>query len=534
MAKKQQSLTEECHGVAQHLAVAQRQKPLQRVVSTARGPLDETIRIRDLHQFEIKLHYPLNERDVAATYDLECYIFAPSSLEMHRATYSKARFYDDLSTNIRFKTPSISLLRIIGGPDTPLGKVEAHAVLLEEGGHNTEVGTFEYRLKLFCCTLQSSLRDFVAFIGETTDPDDRCRLVEQYLGNATAITHSYRSLRSRILLPTVPRRAHAIFAFGDEYISLLVERSSYDLLRHLRTADASIVGTIQRKIMNLVAHEVSYRKSREYPSIPTDKTDKTDKTDNETLIFRRNVLKKYMQNVLFLNSRTRDEGKVIEHGLFGIAAGLSMLFATGVLFLSQSFYGPLTLPVFIALVIGYMFKDRIKEMLRMYFSRKVSSLLFDHKTHIYSDSRHPIGHCRESFDFVDESKVPDRIMKIRDRDHITEIESDWVTESVLRYRKRIKLSYQAIPSAYRDIQTDGISDIIRFNVAEFTRHMGNPRKELFVLDGNSFRRVKAERVYHLNMILRYGCDDRTRYKRLRIVLNRRKIKRIETVSVEDE
>ncbi|MEN8801314.1 MAG: hypothetical protein ABF297_04970, partial [Thiogranum sp.] len=250
-------------------------------------------------------------------------------------------------------------------------------------------------------------------------------------------------------------------------------------------------------------------------------------------IFRRNVLKKYMHNVLFLDTRTRREGTVIEHGLFGIAAGISMLFATVVLFLSQSLYGPLTLPVFLALVIGYMFKDRIKEMLRVYFSRKVSSLLFDHKTRIYSDPRHPIGYCRESFDFVDEAKVADRIMKIRDRDHMTEIQSEWVSESVLRYRKRIKLSSRAISAAYRDIDTDGINDIMRFNVAEFTRRMGNPKKELFVMGEDDYRKVKAERVYHLNMVLRYGGEDGVRYKRLRIVLNRRRIKRIETVSVED-
>ena len=398
---------------------------------------------------------------------------------------------------------------------------------LQESNNDANVDVFEYRLKLFCCILQSSLRDFVAFIDETTDPEDRGRLVQQYLDSTTMIIDSYRALRSRIFLPTVQHRASAIYTFGDEYISLLVERNSYDLLGQLREADASGLRASQRKIMDLVAQEVRYRESRLYLSIPTDKN------DNEQLIFRRNVLKKYMHNVLFLNTSTQHEGKVIEHGLFGIAAGISMLFATVVLFLSQSFYGPLTLPVFLALVIGYMFKDRIKEMLRLYFSRKVSSVLFDHKTRIYSNPHHPIGHCRESFDFVDEAKVPDRIMKIRDRDHITEIESDWVSESVLRYRKRIKLSSRAISAAYRDIDTDGINDIMRFNVAEFTRRMGDPRKELFVLGEDDYRRVKAERVYHLNMILRYGGDDRVRYKRLRIVLNRRKIKRIETVSVED-
>ena len=527
MTMKQQRSTEEHHKVTEHPAAARRRKPMQSVVSTAGGPIDETIRIRDLHQFEIKLNYPLSSDSAVTTYDLECYIFVPHSLGIHRASYSKARFYDDLQTHIRFKTPPISLTGIIGGQDSPLVRLEASALQLQDGGQTADVGAFEYRLKLFCCILQSSLRDFVAFIGETTDPDDRARLVQQYTPAAAAITEAYRALRAKIFLPAVSRRARAIYAFGDEYVSLLVERNSYDLLELLREADVSTNRKGQRKVMDLVAQEVAYRKGREYPSVPTDKS------DNEQLIFRRNVLKKYMQNVLFLNTRTRHEGKMIEHGLFGIAAGISMLFATVVLFLSQSFYGPLTLPVFVALVIGYMFKDRIKEMLRVYFSRKVSSLLFDHKTRIYRDPGHPIGHCRESFDFVDEAKVPDRIMKIRDRDHITEIESDWVSENVLRYRKRIKLSSPAISEVYRDIDTDGINDIMRFNVAEFARHMGNPRKELFVLAEGDYHRVKAERVYHLNMVLRYGGDDRVRYKRLRIILNRRKIKRIEPVSVED-
>ena len=470
---------------------------------------------------------PLNQNRAVTAHDLELYLFVPRALDMHSATYSKANFYDDLQTHIRFRTPSVSLTEIVGEKASPLTMLEASAAPLSAASREADVATFEYRLKLFCCILQSSLRDFVAFIGVTTDPDDRIRLVKQYHDATTAVTDSFRALRSQVLLPAVSPRARAAYAFGDEYVSLLVEHSSYGLLGHLKKGDASGLHKSRRKIMDLVAHEVRYRESRQYSSIPTDED------DNELLIFRHNILMKYMHNVLFLETRTRNEGTVLEQGLFGIAAGISMLFATVVLFLSQSVYGPLTLPVFLALVIGYMFKDRIKELLRLYFSRKMSSLLFDHKTRIYCDPHHPIGHCRESVDFVDEAKVPDRIIKIRDRDHITEIESDWVTEDVLRYRKQIKLSSQAISSAYRDIDTDGINDIMRFNVAAFTRHMGNPRRELFILEEDDYRRVKAERVYHLNMILRYGSDDRVRYKRLRIVLNRRRIKRIETVSVEN-
>jgi hypothetical protein len=63
--------------------------------------------------------------------------------------------------------------------------------------------------------------------------------------------------------------------------------------------------------------------------------------------------------------------------------------------------------------------------------------------------------------------------------------------------------------------------------------MGQPSKELFVLDEDDYHRIKAERVYHLNLVLTVGNPDKIRYKRFRIVFNRRKIKRIETVSVED-
>ncbi|MGB5582664.1 MAG: hypothetical protein WBO93_03535, partial [Gammaproteobacteria bacterium] len=506
---------------------ALRLSAVQNVVPASSGPINETIRVRDRHQFEIKLHYPIIRNSKVAAYDLECYIFVPQALGMNRSNYSKARFYDDLQTHIRFKTPSVPLTAIAGRKDGPLAKLLASADPLQECDNNAELEDFEYQLKLFCCILQSSLRDFIVYIGETSNPDDSERLVQQYLHATTAIIDAYRTLRSKISLPAVPGRAGAIYAFGDEYISLLVERNCYNLLRHLRKTNTMGPRANQREIMDLIAQEVRYRKCQQYPSIPTDKN------DNEQLIFRRNVLKKYMHNVLFLDTRTRDEGKVIEHGLFGVAAGVSMLFATMVLFLSQSIYGPLTLQVFLALVVGYMFKDRIKEMLRLYFSRKVSSVLFDHRTRIYSSPHQPIGHCRESFDFVDEAKVPEHIMKIRNRDHMTEIDSNWESENVLRYRKRIKLSSRAISAAYRDIDTNGINDIMRFNVAEFTRRMGNPRKELFVMDEDDFRRVKAERVYHLNMILRYGGDGRVRYKHFRIILNRRKIKRIETISVVD-
>jgi hypothetical protein len=489
--------------------------------------IDEEVRIRDRFQFEIKLNYPINPDKALATYDLECHIFIPANLGIRRETYTKQSFYDDLQAHIRLKTPSVPLSGITGPNDAPMANLKESAIQLSDGDMSTSVSEFEYQIKLFCCILNSSLRDFLAFIEQTAIQDDCDRLVTEFLDAAEGITGSFRELRPLVVLPQVPVAALDIYAFADEYVSLLVERHYFDLLQLLQNGDDPRSQTSWKRLIGLVGEEVQYRQNRQYPSTPVENS------DNEQLIFRRNVLKKYMGNVLFLDTRTRDDRRVLEQTLFGIAAGISMLFATAVLFISQSAYGPLTLPVFLALVIGYMFKDRIKELLRVYFSRKISGVLFDHKMSIYTDSKQMVGHCRESFDFVDETRIPKRVVKIRDRHHITEIESDWLVENVIRYNKRIKLSAEVISGTHRDLEIDGITDILRFNVEKFTKRMGNPSKELFALDEDDFHRIKAERVYHLNMVLTYKFSERTRYKRFRVIFNRRRIKRIETVSVED-
>ena len=241
-----------------------------------------------------------------------------------------------------------------------------------------------------------------------------------------------------------------------------------------------------------------------------------------------------MGNVLFLDTRFHKEGRWLEQGLFGIAAGFSMIFATGVAYYYQALYGALTMPVFVALVISYIFKDRIKELLRIYFSRKVSNRLFDHKTNLYIGSGHHIGVCRESVDFIEEKQVPEDIRRARNKAHLTEMEDEWAGggERVIRYRKHIKLFPEQMSTVYHGFKIEGINDIMRFNVLDFVRKTGIPKKPLFIVDGDDYRPIKGDRVYHLNLIVKYGAAKRTFCNRFRIVFNRRRIKRIETVPVE--
>jgi hypothetical protein len=484
--------------------------------------MDAAVTVHDEYQIELKLKYPLPKRSAKTFYEVGFYVFAPVSLGINPASYSDRQFYTDMQTYIRIKTPSIPLNLIAEAGTSPLGRLRAVIEAMIRRPSNEIPEDYESQIKLFCCILKSAVRDYVNYVHETDIAEDRVRLVENYVRDVRQITAGYRDFRNMIQTPGIAKRTAEIYFFGDEYISLLIEDYTYHLVEILGR-DAGLCEENQKELLAMIDGEVQYRAKRGYLSIPDEKK------DNETLVFRRSVLKKYMSTVLFLDAETQKEGVMMEQTFFGLAAGIAMLFATTVAFVSQSIYGNLTLPFFAALVVSYIFKDRLKDLLRFYISRKMTQFIFDYKTKIYNVARHAVGLCRESFEFVRRQKLAQEIRAIRDCDHITEIENGWIGEQILLYRKRIHLHPDWKGSIFSDYEIDGVNDIMRFNIQEFLRKMDDPNKELFVMNDDGYHRIKGSRVYHLNLIIKLVGDQHRSYTRYRVVLNRKGIKRIEKV-----
>ena len=485
--------------------------------------MDAAVTVHDEYQIELKLKYPLPRGFSKTFYEVGFYVFAPMSLGINPASYSEQQFYTDLQTYIRIKTPSIPLNLVAETGTAPLGRLRAVIEAMARQPSNETPAGYESQIKLFCCILKSAVRDYVNYVRKTDIVEDRTRLVDNYVRDVRRITAGYRDLRNLIQTPGIAKRTAEIYLFGDEYISLLIEDYTYHLLDGLLSREAGLCEGNQKELLSMIDGEVQYRAKRGYLSIPDEKK------DNETLVFRRSVLKKYMSTVLFLDAKTKKGGVIMEQTLFGLAAGLAMLFATTVAFISQSIYGNLTLPFFVALVVSYIFKDRLKELLRFYISRKMTQFIFDYKTKIYNVAGLVVGICRESFEFVRRQKLAPEIRKIRDRDHITEIENGWVGEQVFLYRKRIHLRPDWKGSIFSEYDIDGINDIMRFNIQDFLRKMDDPNKELFVMNDEGYHRIKGSRVYHLNLIVKLTGDRNQSYTRYRVILNRKGIKRIEKV-----
>ena len=48
---------------------------------------------------------------------------------------------------------------------------------------------------------------------------------------------------------------------------------------------------------------------------------------------------------------------------------------------------------------------------------------------------------------------------------------------------------------YHDYQLESINDIMRLNIVKFLNKMDNPKKPIFVLDGEGYRKTYGKRVY---------------------------------------
>jgi hypothetical protein len=74
-----------------------------------------------------------------------------------------------------------------------------------------------------------------------------------------------------------------------------------------------------------------------------------------------------------------------------------------------------------------------------------------------------------------------------------------------------------------------VTDILRFNVTGFTKNMEDNDRDLYYLYENNIRKVQADRVYHINLVMQFESPDETVFKRYRLVLNKKGIKRVEEI-----
>jgi hypothetical protein len=196
-----------------------------------------------------------------------------------------------------------------------------------------------------------------------------------------------------------------------------------------------------------------------------------------------------------------------------------MVFATAVSWYYQQKYGSVTLPLFIVLVVSYMMKDRIKDLLRFYFAHRLGNNYYDKKATIAVGNA-KVGDIKEGFDFISETKIPARVKALRENSSFVEGESDIFEEKVLLYRQRVMLDDKAL--AVKDkYPRKGINEILRLHLYRFVQKMDNPHMSVDTLDkdGNIVP-VVVPKIYYVNVIFKLVHDGQEEYASFRIGMGR--------------
>ena len=501
---------------------------------------DAKISIHDRHRFEIKLDIELADPD-ARGYRVDTYFFVPKALNIAPHTYPKELFYRRIQRHIRFKTPKFSLAAIVdpSNEESPLTRIrEALPELTMPGDHAARVGAVFSETKLLGVIARGAIRDAVKDLlagigalppyGEGADPV--AQQAEAFLSDLDAYLAALDDLRREMLDPAMPTRLREASGFFDEFASLTVqdylstllhaERQRPDLAEPFARADARMAA--------MIARQQAHRVAMGYPSVLAN-----DPTGS-TLPYRRGVLKKFISNVLFLDTEVA-EWEGLSQLPMAIAAGLAMLFAVLVTVFAQSWYAVNSVSFIVIVVLSYVFKDRLKDWLKLYLSRGMVRWTADRKIKIRDpESGRVIGTLKEAFSFADQKRVPSAILEVRQMDNITSIDEEGKPERVIRYQKEVTLFPARISRAHR--RRRDLNDIMRFNIDDFLRQADDPVVDYLHLDPATaqLQQVQCQRVYHVNIVLSYrslGARKQAaeRIERIRLVLNRDGIVRLDQV-----
>ncbi len=504
--------------------------------------------IHDRYTLEFKIGFSRDSKEEESDFKMDTWVFIPDTLGINQSTYTKESFYRDFRTMVRLITPSFTLEDIANPNKLPLSRLEKWCIIIgkpttpqKQARHEK---MYEHQIKMFCSIVRSALRDEAFRIYKLNDAES-CRIaVQSLVYHITDIVASYRNMQYTTNIDKITPELRSYFFLGDEYLCRNIGTSFFRILDHLKKTYSDDYQSIASPLFSYLEDDIKYERSRGYlmpcdnPSPRSNDPDIT--SHNRNFIHRAGQLKKYVESDLWILAKPRSNTFLLQQFVFMIAAGVSMVFATVVSFSFQQTYGNFTLPLFIALVISYMFKDRTKELLRIWFATKLGSYMYEFKTKLGFSNEH-IGWMKYGMDFVHFHKLPKEVLAQRGRISTLETGNMATKENVIIYRQRLSLFGKEL-ARLSHYPLQGVNTIQRINLREFLRRMDSSHVPAYILDDSkatdptasalsipTYHTVQAEKAYYVHFITRIRYQGNTDFKRFRVCLNRRGAVSIEEI-----
>lgn len=454
---------------------------------------------------------------------VNAWIFVPNSIGINPESYGKDQFYRDLKSNIRLITPVYSLAEIADDNALPLKSLRS-AIENLAGEKSAEAqDEYEYHLKMFAAIFKSALRNEEHGFRTSKPADKLSATASGIVRNCRTILRKYRSLYGNIPEREQFGRAKNYFRLGDEFMSHIVEVRALRVIKKIDSyRNSSGLDAEKQSLMELVREEMKYRKRKGYGLIGDDPE------RNRQIVYHHGMLKKFIESDLYISLEKKKDGVAVEQLYYSIAAGVAMIFATAVAWITQVRFGNITWPLFIALVISYMLKDRIKELMRFYFAHKLGNKYYD-KIAKVSIGKKNVGVIREGFDFISFGKTPECVMAMRNDAATIEDASRIFEEKILLYRKRVQIDGKVL-AGICEYPMKGINEILRLHLTRFTQKMDNPEVPIdHISPDGRITTVKVQKIYYINAVFQLCHGENAEYRHFRILMTRNGILKVEEI-----
>jgi len=480
--------------------------------------------IHDKYRFELKFDYNFTYSKKNKPYQIETYFFIPASLDINEETFTKSEFYNNLQNYIRLNTPQYNLQSILNKSKGPLSLLLQSITLLQSEKTLKNNLRCTYNLKMFTAIVRDSIKNSFETIQKKIKSKKDAKIeIDNFIKYVPLISNTFKKLKKNIKnIPSIEKISlPTLYQSADEFLSLFIEKSSYETIQLFQKHKK--FPKIIKHLKKMAYNELSYRKKVHYRSIPLRKD------TNKDFLYRFSVLKKIVSSVLFLSIKRINRAKRVEQIWFGIAAGLAMGFSTLITLFARWKYGNFTSSFFLLLILAYILKDRIKDLMKFYFTHSFMQSIYDNEIKIFGPlNRLKIGILKESIFFIDSETIEQNIRKMRNRDAL--LNNSELKESVILYKKKVKLFPKQLNKIY--YKGKAIHDITRVNVNPFLLKMDNPYKNIFTLKKNKITKLKATRTYHINIIIKLKREKEIIYKRFRLILSRNGIIKIEKIKTQ--
>ncbi|MBB6482176.1 hypothetical protein [Spirochaeta isovalerica] len=485
---------------------------------------------RGRKQIEIKTDYVLRRtRKKKQRFCLNAYIYTPSQLGIHNERYSKETFFHNFVSHTRYKTPSMSFDELLspGYELSPL--IRLQNVFYKKDNRQPDEKYVIYELKTLLNIFQKELRlksnRLVRGIKSGKYAED---YILENSGTLLDQVESIHRIIRKLMTETADRDVSEVvrkaFSWVDEGLSLRMEKSIGRLYNSL-SKKKILPGLCERSI-KIISDEIDLRQQAGYGT----RVSISNPGRTEYLLYREQQIKKWAESSMYMSqNETKTIDRLIQI-MFGAAAAVAMTFAVVASILSLRWFDSGSVYWAIIAVIAYILKDRMKDGLRIFFTRFIPRFIAD-KVQIIIDPRSGVacGKTKERIFHRSIDTVPSAVQTLRYKNKDVLLK-ELVSEDIIQYQKTFVINSNRLLSEHKRISS--LNDIMRLDMRQWFYRMDTDREFRMHYNGETLNTVKIDRLYHFTIILGMsevysGIEEEL--KRYRIVANSNGIKRIDEV-----